>query len=68
MVATPLQPQNDGDASMYLDGESSHGTYSFETLDAFDGIALPTLEEMHADFVQAGIFSYPLPNPSSPEP
>jgi hypothetical protein len=68
MVATPLQPQNDGDASMYLDGESSHGTYSFETLDAFDGIALPRLEEMRADFVQAGIFSYPLPNPSSLEP
>jgi hypothetical protein len=68
MVATPLQPWNDGHTSMYMDGEPSHGTYPFETLDALDGISLPTLEEMHADFVQSGLFSHPMLNLSSLEP
>ena len=43
-----------------------HGSYLFEVLDAFgDGGDLPSTEEMHAVFVQAGIFSPPLPKPNS---
>ncbi|KAK1692499.1 hypothetical protein QYE76_009196 [Lolium multiflorum] len=68
LMLEPPPAQHDGCTLMTLDGEPRHGSYLFEVLDALnnpgDGSALPSTDEMHAIFQQAGIFSPPLPNPS----